>query len=76
MPISGLLSAAALGGVGQTIWQYNREKLRCLSVFAKFNTHLQICARNARNYMFDVPLRQAREFQVQNVNLARDLAKS
>eukprot|EP00439_Symbiodinium_sp_Y106_P001616 s6111_g1.t1 len=48
MPISGLLSAAALGGVGQTIWQYNRE-----------------------NYMFDVPLRQAREFQVQNVNLAR-----
>ncbi|CAJ1339465.1 unnamed protein product [Effrenium voratum] len=48
MPVGGLLSAAALAGVGQTIWQYNRE-----------------------NYMFDVPLRQARDFQVQNVNLAR-----
>lgn len=28
-----------------------------------------------RNYMFDVPLRQARDFQKQNVNLARAMAE-
>lgn len=27
MPISGLLSAAAVAGGAQTLWQYNRESL-------------------------------------------------
>ena len=80
MPISGLLSAAALGGVGQSIWQYNREKLSA-SIQQKqagastYAVCLAFSSFHLRNYMFDVPLRQAREFQVQNVNLARLLAK-